>query len=470
MDILKKLEKTPRHNLVLSAVLLVLTGSVLLYSSTAKAVTILMDDEVIRARSHAKDIAGVLQAVGIHTAPEDQVFPAPDSSLQDGDAIHIVRADTVNINLDGEMTSIRTAELSPANVLAEAGYRLYPGDRVWVDGARLSDSTQLVTQRPNLIRVKRAMRLAIDVDGRLLEIRSAAPTLGEALWEAGFTIQVGDRLTPGPETALQDVSQVVLRHARPIIIEVDGREIGTLAAGPTVGEALAQTGVPLIGLDFSQPGVHDAVPEDGHIRVVRVREEVLVEMEPQPFDTVYQPAPDLELDTLRVVDLGTYGVHASRIRIRKENGEEVDRVVEETWEAVDPSPRVVGYGTKVVVRTMNTPDGPIEYWRAVRVYETSYSPCNQGVAGCGSITSSGKRVKHGMIGVIRSWYLMMKGWPVYVPNYGVATIEDVGAGIYGRHWIDLAYTDEDYEVRYGWTTLYFLTPVPPLDQIPWILP
>ncbi|NIS79176.1 MAG: DUF348 domain-containing protein [Anaerolineales bacterium] len=467
---MKQLEKIPRHYLFLSAALLLLTGFVLLYSSTAKAVTISIDGQVIRARSHAKDIAGVLQAVGVHPSAGDRILPAPNSNVHDGDAIQIVRSGAVKIDLDGKLTSIRTAETSPANILAEAGHRLFPGDRVWVDGIWLPDPAQVLVQRPARIRVTRAMILALDVDGALQEIRSSAPTLGEALWEAGITIRVGDTLSPGPESALQDVSHAVLRRGRPIVIEVDGGEIETLAAGPSVGQVLAQAGVPLVGLDFSLPDVHDPIPEDGRIRVVRVSEEVLVEMEPRPFDTVYQPAPDLELDTLRVVDLGTYGVNASRIRIRKENGEEVNRIVEETWEAVDPSPRVVGYGTKVVVRTMSTPDGPLEYWRVVRVYQTSYSPCNQGVPGCGSITASGKRVKHGMIAVIRSWFLMMRGWPVYVPNYGVATIEDVGGGISGRHWIDLAYTDEEYEIRYGWTTLYFLTPVPPIDQIPWILP
>jgi 3D (Asp-Asp-Asp) domain-containing protein len=56
----------------------------------------------------------------------------------------------------------------------------------------------------------------------------------------------------------------------------------------------------------------------------------------------------------------------------------------------------------------------------------------------------------------------MPGWPVYVPGYGFATIEDIGAGIAGRDWIDLGYSDEDYQVWH--------TPVPPLDLVPYILP
>lgn len=63
----------------------------------------------------------------------------------------------------------------------------------------------------------------------------------------------------------------------------------------------------------------------------------------------------------------------------------------------------------------------------------------------------------------------MKGWPLYVPGYGIATVEDVGGGIPGRYWIDLGFTDYDIVSWHQWVTVYFLTPVPPADAIPWIL-
>ena len=218
------------------------------------------------------------------------------------------------------------------------------------------------------------------------------------------------------------------------------------------------------------PDESEPLPDDGPIRIVRVEERWLVELEPIPFETVYAPAEDLELDSLEVRDAGSYGVRAKRVRVRIEDGEEVSRETEEAIEVVEPEPRVMAYGTKIVVRTLSTPRGTIEYWRAVPVYATSYSPCRLGVEGCGNYTASGRTVERGVIGVIRSWYNMMKGWPVYVPGYGPGSIEDIGAGFADRDWIDLGFTDDDWEPWHDWTILYFLTPVPPLDQIPWILP
>jgi 3D (Asp-Asp-Asp) domain-containing protein len=78
------------------------------------------------------------------------------------------------------------------------------------------------------------------------------------------------------------------------------------------------------------------------------------------------------------------------------------------------------------------------------------------------------KVQQGVIGVIRSWYNLMEGQQLYVPNYGVGTIGDVGGGISGKYWIDLAYSDADYVEWGSDVTVYFLTPVP--SSITYILP
>lgn len=471
MKAIKVLKKSTKFSrLVIAGAMLSIIGLLLVVFGMAKVVYVVIEGEALRVRTHATNVSGVLKAAGIETIAEDLILPNPGARVEDGDVVRVALADLVTLDVDRQSIPVLTAALAPADILAAAGFDLLPADRVWVDGLRLLDASLIPNVRPRNIRVEKAVSIPVVVDGIRQEIYSAAPTLGEALWESGFSLREGDRLMPDADTPLEEVESAVFDRARPIVVQVNRSKIETLAAGVTVAEALAQAGIALIGLDYAMPHENQPVPEDGRIEVVRVIEEVIVEMEPLGFDTEYQPAPELELDTIQVLDQGTYGVRANRIRIRNENGEEVMREVEEAWEAVAPSARILGYGTKIVVRTINTPYGTIEYWRAVPVYQTSYSPCNLGVDYCGEITASGKKLTRGMIGVIRSWFNLMRGWPVYVPGYGTATIEDIGGGISGKHWVDLAYTDEEYVIKYGWTTLYFLTPVPPLNQIPWILP
>jgi uncharacterized protein YabE (DUF348 family) len=449
---------------------LMLAGFSLMIHASTKTVEVVVDGESMWINTQTDTVGGVLKSANIEIAPEDIVIPDVGSIIEDGGLIHLTPASSVTLDIDGEISTVLTAHKSPANILHAAGMRLFPGDRVWVEGVRLLNSSQSMETQPKRLRIERAITLMIDDGAGGKWIRSAAATLGEALWEAGVILREGDHLDPGPETTLRGVESAALTRSRELVIEVDGSEILTRVVGPTVGEALSQARIALVGLDYTHPGTNLILPEEGNVEVIRVQEKTLVEMKPAPFETLYQPAPDLEIDNIEVVDPGKYGILANRVRIRLENGEEVHRQVDEAWQAVEPSPRILGYGTKIVVRTLNTSSGTIEYWRAVPVYATSYSPCNLGVDYCGDRTASGKKVKRGVIGVIRSWYNAMKGWPVYVPNYGIGSIEDIGGGIYGRKWIDLGFTDENYERWHSWTTLYFLTPVPPIEYITWILP
>jgi 3D (Asp-Asp-Asp) domain-containing protein len=149
------------------------------------------------------------------------------------------------------------------------------------------------------------------------------------------------------------------------------------------------------------------------------------------------------------------------VRVRYEDGREISRQTESETVVRPPKDRVMGYGTKVVVRTTTVDGVKIEYWRAVNLYATSYSPCRSGADRCYTGTASGLPVKKGVVAVIRSWFNMMSGQQVYIPGYGSAVIADIGGGISGKPWIDLGWSDDDYQPMTGWVTVYFLTPVPP---------
>jgi len=145
---------------------------------------------------------------------------------------------------------------------------------------------------------------------------------------------------------------------------------------------------------------------------------------------------------------------------------EISRSTEDETVVRPAMNEIIGVGTQIVIRTLQTADGPIEYWRSRLVYATAYSPCGVydpatlGGTRCWHYTASGKPVQRGVIAVIRSWYNYMVGQAVYVPGYGIGTIEDIGAGFVDRDWIDLGFTDADLEPWSNWTTIYWLTPVP----------
>jgi len=69
-------------------------------------------------------------------------------------------------------------------------------------------------------------------------------------------------------------------------------------------------------------------------------------------------------------------------------------------------------------------------------------------------------LRRGVIAVSCSLYSSLRGMQVYIPGYGKAVIADCGGGIAGAFWVDLGFSDADYETWHGTVTVYFLPPVP----------
>ncbi len=284
----------------------------------------------------------------------------------------------------------------------------------------------------------------------------------------GITTNNADRLSPPAENPVFENMDITLDTARPVSIRIGEQTINAYSAATTTGAALLDAGIMLQDRDFSIPAESEPLPDHRTIQVVRVSEEILLQQTSIPFETDYVQDPDVGLDQESTLQSGESGLEVSSQRIRYEDGREVSRTEQNGWIAKQPVNARIGYGSKIIPYTLQTEDGVIEYYRAVPVYATSYSPCRSGVDACLSGTSLGLPLKKGVIGVTYEWFILLGGHEVYVPGYGRAVIADVGGGIDGKRWIDLGYSDDDYVHWSQDTILYFLTPAPP--DVPWILP
>lgn len=446
-----------------------IAGLALVHHATGRVVNLIVDGQPLAVRTHASTVGGALREVGPPFRPPDRVSPDPSAGLQDGATIVWEQADTILIEGGSDEPGVVSGEPRPFDILRAAGRVTFPSDRIWADGVPLLTGDGLALLRPDRIRIEPRREFQVDLAGLKTSIRSAAASLGEALWDAGVRLREGDRPSRPLDAPLREVTLVEITPARPLVIETDGEERRAWVAAQTIGEALAYSGIGLTGLDYSLPPPESPIPGDGRIRVVRVTEQVETVLEPLDFETTFEGDPEVEIDQQRLISPGVLGVAATTTRVRYEDGVEATRIEEGRRVAREPQPRVIGYGTRIVPRRLDTPDGPIEYWRAVSMYATAYSPCNSAADRCYPNTSSGKPVQKGVVAVLLRWYRVMKGQPVYIPGYGVATIEDVGGGIPGRYWIDLGYSDSDIVSWNRWVTVYFLTPVPSPDRIYWVL-
>ncbi|GAP05342.1 uncharacterized protein conserved in bacteria [Anaerolinea thermolimosa] len=453
---------------VLLPVGLILLGLLLWGGYFTQPVTLVVDGEVLQVRGLFLTVQDVLRYTGQPVRPVDRLDPSLAAWIPADGRVVLEHARPVSVWTGGLPLTFESPERIPANLLAALNLKLFPEDEVWVNGLRIDPSRPLPRADRLYLQFRPATRVEIQQDGNRQVIYAAGDTLGQALWRAGLPLKAGDRLSLPLETPLREPVAVEMRRARQVTVRWQDQEVTSRTAAVTVGEALAELGLSLQGLDFSQPPEDAPLPADGKIRVVRVREEVLLQQTNVPYGKQLVADPTLELDQRRVITPGKFGVKVSRQRVRYEDGREVSRQTEAEWVAAEPQDQVLGYGTQAVVKTLNTPEGTFEYYRAVPVYATSYSPCQQGTGRCSRSTSSGMLLQKGVVAVTLPWYRLFRGARVYIPGYGVGVIGDVGGGIAGVYWIDLGYSDEDYVPWAQTVTVYFLTPVP--ANVPPILP
>jgi 3D (Asp-Asp-Asp) domain-containing protein len=308
-------------------------------------------------------------------------------------------------------------------------------------------------------------------DGRQHQTRrTTATTVAAALQEAGITLTSLDRVEPPLHTPLKTGMAINVRRAFEVVIEVDGRTITTLTAHTNALDVLADNGITLLDKDFAIPGSETPLQPGAVIHVIRVTEGFRIQDEELPFQTVHRADDRLEIDTQAIVSAGVPGIQRQRIRIRYENGIPVSETVDSEWTEREPVDAVVGYGTKIVLRLLNTPDGGVQYWRVVKMRVTSYTAATSGKpleAPDYGITASGIPAQKGVVAVDRS-IVPWRSW-VYVPGYGFGYTGDTGGGVLGR-WIDLGYAEDAYVPWSGYVDVYYLTPVPPVEEINFLLP
>jgi uncharacterized protein YabE (DUF348 family) len=458
----------------------------------ARRINVVVNGTGREIRTPRATVMGILGEAGLSLYSDDVVHPEPAAEVASGQTITLQQARWARVVVDGRAHLLRTQAGSAWELLEEMGIILRPQDRLLVNGQWIPDpkgpdggpplaeirqvsnrgprAADFVPRPPLEMVIVRAVPVYVEDEGTEGRLLSAATTVAEALHEADIPIYRGDRVEPPLDSQLSAGMRVHIERAVPLTIQVDGGTLHTRTRGESVADVLAQEQISLWDQDIVVPGDSSAVSANMAIRVVRVREETIVEQEAIPFETTWGPNAELPLDQRRVEREGQPGIIARRFRIRYEDGQVNARTLQEEWRAREPQPRLIAYGTKIVSRQIDTPDGPRSYWRKMRVLVTSYSA-----------STSGKSSDHPLFGVTRLGWQMRRGiiavdpqvinfgTHIYVPGYGVGVSGDTGGKIRGRH-IDVGYDDSDLQLWYGWVDVYLLDPPPPSHQIPWVLP
>jgi uncharacterized protein YabE (DUF348 family) len=463
------------------------------YQRTQVPFVIVFSGQPYAEWTHQDTVGSALLDVGLEVGTGDVVTPGLAASLRHGEVITVERAVPVFIEADGRLFDWHTHKRTPVEIFAEVGVRLREHDEVLVSGQQRPRDEELplltITpqrvwtffgrERPPWDRVppppvrlvlRRASTVYVDDGGIPTTIYTTAPTVGEALRRHDIIVYLGDRVNPSLGSRVSAGLKVYIQRSRAVELMADGRSLRLRTRGSTVTDVLAQQSIMLVGEDFVEPAESTPVQEGMGIRVTRVARATAIEQESIPFETVWRPAQDIEIDQQRLEQDGKEGLTKRQIKVVYHDGQEVKRNLQDEWIENGPETKVIAYGTKIIPRELDTEAGPVTYWRKVRMLATSYTAATSGKARDHpkyGITFTGIPVKRGIVAVDPKVVSLRS--QVYVPGYGLAVAGDTGGGIKGRR-IDLAYEEDDVTLWYRWVDVFVLGLPPPQEQIRWVLP
>ncbi len=434
--------------------------------------TVYTDGDVLQVSGSYATVDEVISAAVPNVSPLDVVIPDRRSVANPAVAISVQRAKPVIVQTEEERTTYFTHQETLGGFLHEIRFNLSSSDQIIADDLTVGLFDLETAALPEKLEIKKQIDVVIVDDGFRQTLSVDGQTVGDALNQAGITIFVADETRPSLEAWLSPNMEIQVIRSSPVTIFADGRTIDTRTPHSKVLPILASAGISLIGADYTIPAAGNDVPAGGSIQVVRVTEDFVFEDSPIPFESELIGTDQFEIDTRGLLQAGVPGIQRKRFKVTLENGVEVNRVPDGEFVAQDPVTEQVGYGTKIIVRTVDTPEGPLEYYRKVEMRVTSYMA-----------QTSGKPPDHPAYGITRSGVIAGYGVVavdpkvvpfrsnVYVPGYGSAFVGDTGGGVLGR-WIDLGYEDDwdTFQPWAGYIDVYYLTPVPDASDINFLIP
>ncbi|MDN5346530.1 MAG: hypothetical protein PWP65_94 [Clostridia bacterium] len=278
--------------------------------------------------------------------------------------------------------------------------------------------------------------LQVDNQGEV-RVSTFARDVAALLAEKAIDLQPEDRVEPSLATPLRSGMKVVVSHAVPVTVRVDGREITVKVVLPVkVREALAVAGVAVGPDDRVEPALDTVLEAGTEIKVTRVTtKEVSVEQE-LPYRVVRREDPELEKGISRTIQKGRKGLALQIYRVIYEDGQEVKREFVEEKILKEPVPEIVAAG---ILTTASRGGQTFHFERSFWAIVTAYYEPN-------GITATGTRPKVGTIAVDPA--VVPLGSRLYVEGYGFGVAQDVGSAIKGNR-IDVYLESEEAAWRWG---------------------
>ncbi|MFC8989033.1 ubiquitin-like domain-containing protein [Streptomyces sp. NPDC057115] len=258
--------------------------------------------------------------------------------LAGGTAAFVAEDKAVRLDVDGRTRTLHTFADDVTGLLAEEGVRIGPHDAV-------TPAPGTGLGHGDRVEVRHARPLVLTLDGRRTRVWTTADTVEGALRQLGVRAEGAYLSTSRSRRIGREGLTLDVRTERSVTVMADGRARTIRTNAATVREAVAQAGIGLRGQDTTSVAP-DSFPRDGQtVTVLRITDGQEVRDEPIPFDELRFEDRALPRGTEVVERPGRPGVRRVTYALRTVNGvrQKPRRLRDEVVR--EPRPQQVRVGT-----------------------------------------------------------------------------------------------------------------------------
>lgn len=291
-------------------------------------------------------------------------------------------------------------------------------------------------------------------DGNQKKVTTFKRTYAEALKADNIFIGSKDKTSMPLDSKVENGKELTVKRAVNVKVDVDGKILNIKTAENTVDDMLTAEGISVRENDKISPSYDEVISDGLKVVITRLDMKILKETKPIDFATVLRKDDNSQKGMEKVIQKGEKGEKEVLVRVLYQNGKEITRtVVSETVKKV-PVDKIVALGTLGVYSTSR--GTKVLFKNQLRMWATAYSAGYEstgkrpGDYGYG-ITATGtlaKRNQNGYSSVAVDPRVIPLGTRLYIPGYGYAIAEDTGSAIKGKK-IDL-YFNSKSELYKNW--------------------
>lgn len=197
--------------------------------------------------------------------------------------------------------------------------------------------------------VKQPFSVVMADSGNVFVTATSAKTVSDFLKEKNIALSEKDYVFPAPDAKIFPGSKIIIRRAMPVAIEVDGKTLHADTLGTSVRDAIAEANITLSPVDKVAPETTSLLSTNLDIKITRINfEEVKVD-EDIPFSTIEKEDNTVMWRQKAVKQQGEKGTKEKTYKVTFTNGKETNRVLLSSQITKQPTPEIDVVGTKIVV-------------------------------------------------------------------------------------------------------------------------